>query len=142
MHVLLEGVIPQTMKAMLQSFVCVKHYITIDTVNAKILSFNFSRSESKNKPCRLSSKILNGEGSINQTGRFYYYQHVTMFVFIASQMWNLAVYLPLMIGGEIPEDDREWECYLLLLNVLQICVSKVISKELVEYLKVLSLNIS
>ena len=31
----------------------------------------------------------------------YYY------VSIASQMWNLAVYLPLMIGDEIPEDDRE-----------------------------------
>ena len=52
-------------------------------------------------------------------------------------MWNLAVYLPLMIADDIPEDDREWECFLLLLNILQICVSKVISKDLVEYLKVL-----
>lgn len=58
-------------------------------------------------------------------------------MFTASQMWNLAICLPLMIGDEIPEDDSEWECYLLLLNILQICVSKVISMDLVEYLRVL-----
>ena len=49
-------------------------------------------------------------------------------------MWNLAVYLPLMIG---PESDKEWECFLLLLDVLQICVSSIFSVDLVDYLKVL-----
>lgn len=72
MHLLLEGVIPYTLKPMLQSFVCVKHYFTIDTLNARISAFNFSRTESRNKPCRLSSKILHGEANINQTGRLYF----------------------------------------------------------------------
>ena len=71
MHVLLEGVIPHTLKVMLQSFVLDKSYFTIDTINAKLLSFNFSRSEAKNKPCPLSSKVLNREGSINQTGKLH-----------------------------------------------------------------------
>lgn len=71
MHVLLEGVIPHTLKAMLWSFVRDKCYFTIDTLNAKVLSFNFSRSESKNKPCPLSSKMLNSEGNIKQTGRLH-----------------------------------------------------------------------
>lgn len=52
-------------------------------------------------------------------------------------MWNLAVYLPLMIGDLVPESDKEWECFLLLLEILQICVSSVLSADLVEYLRVL-----
>ena len=73
MHMLLEGVIPHTLKAMLQSFICVKRYFTIDTVNAKVLSFSFSRSESKSKPCPLLSKILNGKGSIDQIVKLIMY---------------------------------------------------------------------
>ena len=52
-------------------------------------------------------------------------------------MWNLAVYLPLMIGEQIPDGDTEWECYLLLLDILQICASRVLSFDLVDHLKVL-----
>ena len=47
---------------------------------------------------------------------------------IAAQMWNLAVYLPLLIGDKIPTDDDHWECYLLLLDVLKFCAAKVTSK--------------
>ena len=80
MHLLLEGVIPHTLKAMLHSFVRDKCYFTIDSIDARILSFNFSRSESKNKPCSLSAKILNNKGSINQTGRLCVYYIVNMYV--------------------------------------------------------------
>ena len=49
-------------------------------------------------------------------------------------MWNLAVYLPLMIGIKIPENNQEWECYLVLLDILKICLSQTLSPDLVEYL--------
>lgn len=52
-------------------------------------------------------------------------------------MWNLAVYLPLMIGDQVPESNKEWECFLLLLDILQVCVSPLFSVDLVEYLRVL-----
>jgi len=52
-------------------------------------------------------------------------------------MWNLAVYLPLMIGDMVPESNKEWECFILLLEVLQICVSTLFSVDLVEYLEAL-----
>jgi len=52
-------------------------------------------------------------------------------------MWNLAVYLPLMIGDLIPESNKEWDCYITLLEILQICVSPLLSVDLVDYLKVL-----
>ena len=49
-------------------------------------------------------------------------------------MWNLAVYLPLMIGDLVPESNEEWECFLLLLEISQICVSSLFSVDLVTYL--------
>ena len=52
-------------------------------------------------------------------------------------MWNLGVSLPLMIRDLILHADEEWECFLLLLEVLQICVSPVISADLVAYLTML-----
>lgn len=43
-------------------------------------------------------------------------------------MWNLVVNLPLMVGDLVPDADEEWECFLLLLDILQICVSQSFQK--------------
>ena len=53
-------------------------------------------------------------------------------------MWNLGVYLPLMIRSKIPENNQEWECYLVLLDILKICISRTLSPDLIEYLEVLT----
>ena len=45
----------------------------------------------------------------------------------AAQMWNLAVNLPLIIGDKVPVDDPNWECFLLLVDILQLCTSRVSS---------------
>ena len=68
MHVIIEGAVPYTLKAMLQSFVSTKKYFSINTINEKIACFKFSRSESRSRPCTISSKILNDEGNIHQSG--------------------------------------------------------------------------
>ena len=70
MHILLEGIVPYTMKAMLQSFICEKQLFTIDCINQKLLSFKFSRSESRDKPSQLSPHILQ-DGNINQSGETF-----------------------------------------------------------------------
>ena len=57
---------------------------------------------------------------------------------VANQMWNLAVYLPLIIGDQLPAGDSEWECFLILLDILQICMSWIQSTDLVDYLAVLT----
>ena len=57
--------------------------------------------------------------------------------FTAGQMWNLSIYLPLMIGDQIPNNDSEWECYILLLDVLHISMARVLSEDLVQYLEAL-----
>jgi len=80
------------------------------------------------------------EGRLHQSGTVH--THIVtcciLHVCAASQMWNLAVFLPLMIGEQVPDDDDdEWECDLLLLSILQICVSCVLSFDLVDHLRVL-----
>ena len=84
MHVLIEGSIPYTMKAMLQSFVNIKKYFTINHVNEKILCFRFSRNDCRSKPSQLSSNILD-EGNFHQSGVYacmYVYIFVCTFVCI------------------------------------------------------------
>ena len=56
-------------------------------------------------------------------------------VYIAAQMWTLATNLPLMIGYKVPPSDQKWECYLLLLDILQLCTSKASSSALAGFLE-------
>ena len=41
MHVIIEGAVPYTLKAMLQSFISIKRYFTINTINEKDYVFQF-----------------------------------------------------------------------------------------------------
>ena len=61
----------------------------------------------------------------------HFYMHV------ASQMWNFAVLLPLMVGDKIPEDDTKWECFLLLVEITKICTARVTSIAAANYLSAL-----
>ena len=52
-------------------------------------------------------------------------------------MWILATYLPLIFGDKIPVDDSKWECFLLLLSIIQLCTARVASAALAGILGVL-----
>lgn len=43
-------------------------------------------------------------------------------------MWNLAINLPLLIGDKVPRNDDNWECFLLLLDILQLCTARISSR--------------
>ena len=68
MHIILEGVVPYTMKAMLHSYITVKGYFTLYDINQKILHFKYSRAEFKSKPTQISFNSLRNEGSLHQSG--------------------------------------------------------------------------
>ena len=52
-------------------------------------------------------------------------------------MWNLATYLPLMIGDKVPGNDNFWECYLTLLEIMKVCTAKRTSEPAALYLSTL-----
>lgn len=53
----------------------------------------------------------------------------------ASQMWNFAILLPLVIGDKIPKDNPLWECFLLILEVTKFYTAKITSAEASDYVK-------
>lgn len=40
--------------------------------------------------------------------------------FAAAQMWNFVTLLPLIVGDYVPLDETNWECFLLLLQIVKI----------------------
>ena len=44
-------------------------------------------------------------------------------------MWCLALYLPLLIGTCVPEDDEYWNLLCLLLQIVRIVFSPTINKD-------------
>lgn len=60
-----------------------------------------------------------------------------VFLHTAAQMWMLSIYLPLIIGDKVPQDEPLWECFLLLLDILQIVMARVLSSDLAGYLAAL-----
>lgn len=67
----------------------------------------------------------------------YILQQVPHCLLAATQMWVLATNLPLMIGDMIDEEDELWECFLLHLDILQLCTAKKVTKALSGYLEAL-----
>lgn len=72
MHVLLEGVVPQALKLLLNSFIYVKKYFSLDFLNDRIQCFNYSRTERRDKPSLILARMLNLDGKISQSGRCAY----------------------------------------------------------------------
>lgn len=50
------------------------------------------------------------------------FMHIHVFV-PAAQMWCLARFLPLMIGGLVPEDDEHWQLFQILLEIMDVVLS-------------------
>jgi hypothetical protein len=63
-----------------------------------------------------------------------------MYYVSVNQMWCLGLYLPLLIGEFILEEDEHWEAYCILVQILKIVFAPVISKEQMPYLQVLIQN--
>ena len=55
-------------------------------------------------------------------------------------MWCLAINLPLLIGGLIPEDDEHWGLFCDLLEIMRIIFAPTVNANQVAYLQVLIQN--
>lgn len=52
-------------------------------------------------------------------------------------MWTLARFLPLVIGHLILEDDKHWENFLCLLDIMDILFSHSVADDAIGYLEAL-----
>ena len=139
MHVMLEGVVPYELHLMLTVFIVEKEYFTLKLLNDRIQCYPYTQEEVGDKPSPItfSSSSL----TIHQSGEDFVIKLPLIILFssvsAAAQMWLLSVYLPLIIGSEIPPEEELWECFLLLLSILQITTARIVSPGLAAYLTTL-----
>lgn len=67
----------------------------------------------------------------------YVYTHSFITFIAASQMWLLGRLLPAMVGGLIPESDKKWKNYMLLLRIVGYIFSPKVTSDEADYLAIL-----
>lgn len=116
MHDLFEGVVPFELKLLIRY--CVDQaYFGIATLNHRLAAFDFGYSEVGDRPAPVDNEL-----KLRQT---------------ASQMWLFARILPLLVGDLVPRDNSNWDCFLKLLKICEICTAPVLSADSAAYLEVL-----
>ena len=106
MHDVLEGTCMYIMSSLIHTFVFVKQYFILETLNMRIENFDFGPTS--NKPPQITmSRILN---------------NVTLKM-SASEMLTFVRYFGLIVGDLIPEDDTHWKLYSYLRQIIDILLS-------------------
>ena len=143
MHDILEGCAQYEVKELLKHL-HQDNVVTLEYVNDQIKTFPYSTPDSKNKPSAISGTTFKSpDHSVKQKGPYlsysieYIYLSITCFFFSAAQMWCLCRLLPLMIGEKIPESDRRWKNFLVLLDIIDIVFSPLMSEDHISYLHLL-----
>lgn len=120
MHDLLEGVCHFVLSQILYQFIHVKKYFSLQFLNARISTHNYGNYyKSHNKPSPISDEMLTK----------------MRFRCTAAEMHTLMINFPLLIGDVIPVDDKLWNLYLLLRQILSIVTSNEVHKDYTNLLK-------
>ena len=111
LHDVLEGALQHEVKLVIRKFIHEDRYFTIDEVNQKIDCFDFGYLESKNRPTPLClSSIMNYD---DHSFKLHFIMFINCFDYIiASQMWCLGRFLPMIIGEWIPKENDNWVEFL------------------------------
>jgi len=138
MHDCLEYTLQYEVKELLNYFVH-SHIITLNELNSTIESFEYSGTDAGDKPTPISTTNLSSKDhSLKETGNIYLDMKCDLLItFLAVQMWCLGRLLPLMIGEKVPEDDENWQNYLLMLSIVDYIFAPRILPECLSELKIL-----
>ena len=113
MHDHLEGVIPLTMKLVIE-FLTNENFMTKESFQIAMQQFTFEKNDCKNKP----DAWIRG----------------TSYSLTASQSWCLFRSLPFIVENFVPIDCKVWELYLLLSKICDIVFALSFSMSWISYL--------
>ena len=120
MHVLLEGVIPLTLQALIKHFINSKQ-TTLVEINNGIENFLYGYMENKDKPNLIRQQDLQSSSTcLNQD---------------AAKSHLLFQIFPFIAGKNIDPNDDHWTLYTLLAEITDISFAPVISLETIAKLK-------
>jgi hypothetical protein len=122
MHDILEGVARYELRAMMFRFIVQKKYFKLNELNSRIINFEYSGNEAKDRPQIIDPKGLEKGSTLGQS---------------AASMMHLMMLLPCLIGDKIPCSDPHWVNYLRLLKILLLSISPIASSSTVQSLETL-----
>ena len=89
----MEGVLLLEIKLMFKTFINEKHYFELTTLNERLESFSYGRSESRTKhPKLFERKNILGDSSLGLSGKLHthmqthMYTHIHKYIIIRAQM--------------------------------------------------------
>lgn len=112
LHDFLEGVCRYEICYLLLDLILKKKLFTLEYLNYRIEYCTYSPNDVKNKPTLFDLKKLK---NIN----------VSM---SASEMLTFMRYAPIIIGDYVPHETKSWQIFLILREILYICIAPAIRK--------------
>lgn len=119
MHDLYEGMFRYDMALIISALIS-KNFFNLDNLNSRLKYYTYENFE-KNIPPDIKKEHLNN-GSIISS---------------AAEMLCLVKNFRILIGDLVPVNNRIWEFYLILLDLVEILTSSTISKSTLDLLKTL-----
>ena len=120
MHILLEGILKNELQNVLFECIEVQRYFTLQFLNQKITSFEYSYLDSARPEEITRQQLVSCAADLKQT---------------ASAMLTLAYLLPYMIGENMPEDNEKWHTFIFLLQIVLLCTSPSCTQDTVVHLE-------
>lgn len=107
-----EGVIPDSLNKVLDYFIRSKQ-LSLNILNDRIRTFNYTINGVHNKPLVFKENELKTQSTL----------------FTGSESLNLALTLPMLIGDLIDPDDKVWQYFLKLREIMDLVLAKNLQKE-------------
>ena len=130
MHDIGEGILRYDIALMLNYYINVRKFFTLDYVNTKIRAFHYGSKNNVNKPPEILESHLKKK----------------CIILSAAEMLNLAKNLTLIIGNSVDETDEHWQIFSIMKDILDIVCStkvhlrtcQVLKLKIEEYLNLLT----
>ena len=121
MHDFYEGICKHDVGFVLQHYVCVSKYFSVDYLNTCVNSYDFDSNDKRSKPPSFDEKHV-AKQKISLS---------------ASEMRCFVQNLPLIIGHRVPQDDELWHVILKPREIMKIVFAPHFQIEICGYLKTL-----
>lgn len=130
MHDLLEGICGLELKLLLHYIVYELKAMNLRELNQRLRSFIYEYGDRKNRPTLpLPEAAIRGAREPGNSERGLGQK--------AAQMWCLVRAIPLALGDAVPQDDENWELFILLRRIMDIVFAPHVSMTEIGYLRLL-----
>lgn len=134
------GVLQYEAKLLLRH--CIKKkYFSYQQLSDITESMELGYMEYSNKPTVITKRIIqSNDNRLSQNGKVQLkYSFLSFYIYIilllASQMWLLGRVLPFLFGKFVPESNKCWLNYLLMLEISDFLLAADITRDDVGYLE-------